>query len=450
MPSVKEIYSKISDVTIDADSINLNTDTVESLLSTVQTDIALIKADMANGVLVNGTVTANTGLTQPLTDTQLRATAVPVSLGNGLGEGWLTNELQQVYSYEDRVVVGIHPTYNTIQGTVTSLAGGETPTSGTATLTNDTRWELNTEGFGHIAFEIVSSGVTWSTNGVSAQAYNGTAPSNADIFAPAGIRYRHSTDTSVVPIAALNNTYFNLSIGPFVGNGFGTNLVRVDGSNSGSLALPATGTRYFLFDLTTSRFALRPFFSAGTVTVKYRLYRGKHPFFSARNVITTGEGSAGAVKVEGAVSVSGGSVSLNGGNVYLDGGYLDDTSSIENAAYNALDNWAGNLPNISVDATGRASVNTYPTQGSAVTNTTFSSATSATLASADAGREVLTVFNEGPATLFINAGTSASTTSYQVRLLAGDYWEAPAGQQSLQHSGIFSSAGSTARVTEIS
>jgi hypothetical protein len=51
MPSVKEIYSRISDVTIDADSINLNTDTVESLLSTVQADIALVKTDIANGVL---------------------------------------------------------------------------------------------------------------------------------------------------------------------------------------------------------------------------------------------------------------------------------------------------------------------------------------------------------------------------------------------------------------
>ena len=59
MPSVKEIYSKISDVTIDADTINLNTDTVESLLSTVQTDIALIKADMADGVTVGGTVIAS-------------------------------------------------------------------------------------------------------------------------------------------------------------------------------------------------------------------------------------------------------------------------------------------------------------------------------------------------------------------------------------------------------
>ena len=185
MPSIKELYSRLNDVKIDADSINLNTDGLESLLATTQADIALIKADLANGVLsdvrdgsgnaitstvsgakrsldvtasvsfpssldtntrdgsgnaitstvfgstrrmdvnlssagtvgstaptsanlyggsdgtnlravsvdssgrvnaningtvpVSGTVTANTGLSQPLTDTQLRATAVPVS-----------------------------------------------------------------------------------------------------------------------------------------------------------------------------------------------------------------------------------------------------------------------------------------------------------------------------------------------------------------------------------
>jgi hypothetical protein len=95
-------------------------------------------------------------------------------------------------------------------------------------------------------------------------------------------------------------------------------------------------------------------------------------------------------------------------------------------------------------------VNTSAVQGTTVSNTNFTSETSDTLVSAVSTRKVLTVHNEGPATLFINAGSSVSTTSYQVRLLAGDYWEAPAGQQSLQHSGIFSSAGSAARVTEIS
>jgi hypothetical protein len=51
MPSIKELYSRLNDVKIDADSINLNTDGLESLLATTQADIALIKTDLANGVL---------------------------------------------------------------------------------------------------------------------------------------------------------------------------------------------------------------------------------------------------------------------------------------------------------------------------------------------------------------------------------------------------------------
>ena len=104
---------------------------------------------------------------------------------------------------------------------------------------------------------------------------------------------------------------------------------------------------------------------------------------------------------------------------------------------------------IKADMADGVLVNTYPLQGTTATNSNFTSTTSATLASAVASRGVLTVHNEGAGTLFINVGASVSTTSYQVRLLAGDYWEAPAGQQSLQHSGIFGSAG-TARVTQIS
>jgi hypothetical protein len=60
MPSVKEIYKKIDDVRIEADSVNLNVDGLEALASTQQADIALIKADvddiradLANGVTIN-------------------------------------------------------------------------------------------------------------------------------------------------------------------------------------------------------------------------------------------------------------------------------------------------------------------------------------------------------------------------------------------------------------
>lgn len=90
-----------------------------------------------------------------------------------------------------------------------------------------------------------------------------------------------------------------------------------------------------------------------------------------------------------------------------------------------------------------------PLQGSNATNTSFTSTTSATLVAANADREVLTVFNEGAGTLFINVGSSScSTTSYQVRLASGEYWEAPAGQSSLAHTAIFGTAG-TARVTQV-
>ena len=70
MPSVKEIYQKIDDVRIEADSVNLNVDGLEALASTQQADIALIKADvddirvdLANGVTINQpvAVTDNSG-----------------------------------------------------------------------------------------------------------------------------------------------------------------------------------------------------------------------------------------------------------------------------------------------------------------------------------------------------------------------------------------------------
>ena len=92
----------------------------------------------------------------------------------------------------------------------------------------------------------------------------------------------------------------------------------------------------------------------------------------------------------------------------------------------------------------------YPLQGTTVTNSNFTSTTaSTTLVSAVAGREVLTVFNEGAGNLHISPGATCTTVAYQVRLSSGDYWECPAGQLSLAHTAVFATAG-TARVTEVS
>lgn len=172
MPSVKEIYRKITDVTIDADSINLNTDTVESLLSTVQTDIALIKADMANGVLVDvrdGTGNAITssargsqralsvqvvdvsgGQIQPLTDTQLRATAVPVSLAS----------LPSLVAGSAQIgVVSITQATTPAVTTFTSI------TSATLIASNTSRKMLTIQNVGTgILYVLLGSGTASSTN----------------------------------------------------------------------------------------------------------------------------------------------------------------------------------------------------------------------------------------------------------------------------------------------
>jgi hypothetical protein len=71
------------------------------------------------------------------------------------------------------------------------------------------------------------------------------------------------------------------------------------------------------------------------------------------------------------------------------------------------------------------------------------------LASFNATREVLTIFNEGAGNLHICAGATCTTIAYQVRLSSGDYYEVPNHQTTITHSAVFATAG-TARVTQVS
>jgi hypothetical protein len=98
------------------------------------------------------------------------------------------------------------------------------------------------------------------------------------------------------------------------------------------------------------------------------------------------------------------------------------------------------------------SVSTIPSQGTTVASTGFASIVSNqqifTLASAVAGRKVLTVFNEGTGVLYVSGGGTCTSASYQVRLGAGDYWECPEGQLSLAHTAVFGTTGS-AKVVQV-
>lgn len=82
------------------------------------------------------------------------------------------------------------------------------------------------------------------------------------------------------------------------------------------------------------------------------------------------------------------------------------------------------------------------------TSSNFSLITADTLASSNPDRVMLTIFNEGPGTLYLlyGAGT-ASLSNYSVRLSPSDYLELD--KYTGQVGAIFASAGN-AKVTEIS
>lgn len=140
MPSIKELYSRLNDVRIDADSINLNTDGLESLLATTQADIALIKADLANGVVVSNTST--TGAT-PTTFTSTTYATISASNasrkgltifseGAGLLYVTLGTSTTSASSYTTRLSAG---DYLEIPFEYTGLVGGLFATAGTARVT---------------------------------------------------------------------------------------------------------------------------------------------------------------------------------------------------------------------------------------------------------------------------------------------------------------------------
>lgn len=88
------------------------------------------------------------------------------------------------------------------------------------------------------------------------------------------------------------------------------------------------------------------------------------------------------------------------------------------------------------------------TSSTGATPTNFSSLTYATISASNASRKGLTLFNEGPGLLYVTLGTSTTTSSsFTVRMSAGDYYEVPFGYIGLV-GGIFGTAGN-ARVTEI-
>jgi hypothetical protein len=67
---------------------------------------------------------------------------------------------------------------------------------------------------------------------------------------------------------------------------------------------------------------------------------------------------------------------------------------------------------------------------------------------ANAARLGATIYNDGTANLFVKLGTTASTTSFTVRVLSQGYYEVPFGYTGAID-GIWSVANGSARITEL-
>jgi|694.fasta_scaffold118749_3 hypothetical protein len=332
MPSNQEFFDAIKNISVDADTLNLNTDQVESkldtangLLTTLSADTAIIKTDMSNGVSISGAI------------------------------GAFNNSLVNA-------------------GTIFSYGGAG----------NYGLFDAGTDA-DYVEFRVNGGGGGFTHN-------IALSVSNSPFSTGAG--------TSNGSVTVFNDKY---------------------PSSQG--------------DPTAYRFINSPLTSGSAGNYVFSLWSGSTKYRYVR-LDVTGGGGGGWSGVFNSYRNLGLNATIGGDNRIL--------NRVPIAGVVDINSCTSSLP-----CTVSGTVNTYPLQGSSVSNTNFSSITSAELAPASVNRKSLTVYNEGTGTLFINVGASCSTTSYQVRLLAGDYWEAPAGQQSLQHSGIFSSSG-TARITAIS
>lgn len=88
-------------------------------------------------------------------------------------------------------------------------------------------------------------------------------------------------------------------------------------------------------------------------------------------------------------------------------------------------------------------------QRNATCSNVSGTASSTAILSESKGRKGWSVFNDSSAILYLKFGTTASATSYTVKLEPGDFYESPEYYANGRVDGIWSSATGTARVTEI-
>jgi|SRR5579872_2452166 len=89
------------------------------------------------------------------------------------------------------------------------------------------------------------------------------------------------------------------------------------------------------------------------------------------------------------------------------------------------------------------------TVSSSVLTNTSASTSSVTLLASNASRKMATIYNDSNSVLFVKFGTTASSTSFTVKMSANSYYEFPSPVYTGQIDGIWTVAVGAARMTEL-
>jgi len=103
---------------------------------------------------------------------------------------------------------------------------------------------------------------------------------------------------------------------------------------------------------------------------------------------------------------------------------------------------------LKVDATGALQTTANAAPATATLSNVAASITSVTLLASNTSRVGAMIFNDSSAVLYVKFGSSASSTSFVVRLNSNAYYELPAPCYTGIVTGIWASATGSARVTE--
>ena len=144
------------------------------------------------------------------------------------------------------------------------------------------------------------------------------------------------------------------------------------------------------------------------------------------NLISVDDG-AGSLTVDGTVAVSG-TVAVTQSGAWDEVGINDSGNSI------------------TVDGT---ITSTNETVATATLSNVASSATSVQLLGSTAGRKGGYFFNDSTQVLYIKFGTTASATSFTVKMAAGSFYEIPQPVYTGRIDGIWASADGNVRITEL-